>query len=144
MYRVLMAVDGDDGRLDAQLRTLGDLPGRDELAVTVLYVHEEIDVPADEAGRSIIDAINEDIESLQGVPETVGRAVSELEALDVPTDSATARGDPVPSILDAAAELDADAILVAARTRSPVGKAVFGSVTQGVILDGDRPVFVAK
>ncbi|WP_224449948.1 universal stress protein [Haloprofundus salilacus] len=144
MYRILMPVDGDDNRFDAQFRTLREFPGRDDLAVTVLHVHEEIDAPADEAGRSIIDAVNEDIESLQGVPETVGRAVSELEALGVPTDSATTRGDPVKTILDAAAELDADAILVAARKRSPVGKAVFGSITQGVILDGDRPVFVAN
>ena len=52
MYRVLLAVDESEARLSKQLDAIEAFPGRDELAVTVLYVHEEIDVPADKAGRS--------------------------------------------------------------------------------------------
>lgn len=144
MYRVLAAVDGNEDRVAKQLDALREMPGRAELAVTVLHVHEEIDVPADEAGRSVIESINEDIDSLQGVPEAVYRAAEELESLGIQADVATMRGDPVPTILDAAADVDADAILVAARDRSPVGKAMFGSVTQGVILDSDIPVIVGN
>ena len=41
----------------------------------------------------------------------------------------------------AAADVDADAICVSGRKRRPTGKAVFGSVTQDVILGTERPVF---
>ncbi|WP_188979173.1 universal stress protein [Halocalculus aciditolerans] len=144
MYHVLAAVDGNEERAANQIDALRGLPGRDELEVTVLYVHEEIDVPADEAGRSIIEAVNEEIGELQGVPDAVYDVADELRALDVPTDVAELTGEPVEEILSAAADAEADAVLVAGRKRSPVGKAVFGSVTQGVVLDSDVPVIVAK
>lgn len=144
MYHVLVAVDGDEDRLSKQLNTLGDFPGRDEIEATVLYVHEEIDAPADEAGRSVIEAINDEIGSLQGVPETVYRATDELEERGILADTATLSGDPASTIVEAAEDIGVDAILVAGRERSPVGKAMFGSVTQGVILNSDRPVVVAK
>jgi nucleotide-binding universal stress UspA family protein len=143
MYHILVPVDGNEERLDKQLETLSELPGQDELAVTVLYVHEEVDTVADEAGKSVINSINEAIGELQGVPETVERAVAEIEALDIPVDAATAQGTPTDQIIDVAAEVDAEAILIAGRARTPVGKAVFGSVTQGVILTSDLPVIVA-
>jgi nucleotide-binding universal stress UspA family protein len=144
MYRVLMATDEDEERLSRQLDALESLPGRGELIVTLLYVHEEIDTPADEAGRSLIDAINEDIDDLQGVPDTVAAADERLAALGIEASATTVRGDPAEAILDVAAEIEADAILVSAQERSPVGKAMFGSVAQKVILKSDRPVVVAK
>lgn len=144
MYRVLVAVDESEDRLSKQLDALRELPGRDELSVTVLHVHEEIDAPADEAGAAMIDSINEDIDDLQGVPETVSAAAAELDDLGIATEVSTVRGDPAPAILDVAEEIGADAVLVSARERSPVGKAMFGSVTQRVVLDADRPVLVAK
>lgn len=143
MYHVLVPVDGNEERLDKQLETLSELPGRDELAVTVLYVHEEVDTVADEAGKSVINSINEAIGELQGVPETVERAAEEIEALGISVDVATAQGTATDRIIDIAAEVDAKAILIAGRARTPVGKAVFGSVTQGVILNSDLPVIVA-
>lgn len=144
MYRVLAAIDENEDRAAKQLDALRDFPGRGELSVTVLYVHEEIDAPADEAGRSVIDSINEDIDSLQGVPDTLSTAEARLADLGIETTVATVRGDPAAAILDVAEDLGADAVLVAARERSPVGKAVFGSVAQKVILESDRPVVVAK
>ncbi|WP_135830306.1 universal stress protein [Halorussus halobius] len=144
MYRVLAAVDESDQRLATQLDALGALPGRDDLSVTVLHVHEEIEVAADEAGAAMIESINEDIDDLQGVPDTVSRAVAHLDDLGIESTVTTVRGDPAAAILEVAEEVAADAILVSARQRSPVGKAVFGSVTQSVVLDADRPVLVAK
>jgi len=143
MYHILFPVDGNEERLDKQLKTLSELPGQDELAVTVLYVHEEVDTVPDEAGKSVIDSINESLGDLQGVPETVERAAEEIEALDISVDVATTQGTPTDQIIDVAAEVDAEAILIAGRARTPVGKAVFGSVTQGVILKSELPVIVA-
>lgn len=139
-----MPVDGEPERLDRQLQTIRDVIGIDDVAVTVLYVHEEIDTVPDEAGDTVIDSINENIESLQGVPETIERAETSLEADGASVDLVTVKGDPKSVIHDVAKDVGAAVIIVAARDRSPVGKAVFGSVTQSVILEGDRPVLVAK
>ena len=143
MYRVLLPVDHDPDRLDEQLDALFDLPGQDELSVTVIHVHEEVDSPADEAGEYVIDSLNRDIAELQGIPETVDRAVSELEEAGVFEDLQTSAGDPVEEIIEAGENLDVDAYLLAAKRHSPVGKAIFGSVTQGIIVRAEQPVIVA-
>ena len=143
MYHVLLPVDGDEDRLDKQLETLTTLPGDDEITVTVLYVHEEVDTMPDEAGKSIIETVNKSIGDLQGVPATVEQAAAEIEAAGMPVDFVETQGKPTDRIIEAAEELDVAAILIAGRRRTPVGKAVFGSVTQGVILQGERPVIVA-
>jgi nucleotide-binding universal stress UspA family protein len=49
-------------------------------------------------------------------------------------------GAPAPEVLRHARDTNARYIVVGGRKRSPVGKAVFGSVTQDVILNTDRPV----
>lgn len=49
-------------------------------------------------------------------------------------------GDPATEVIEEADRVDARFIVVGGRKRSPVGKAVFGSVSQSVILDSERPV----
>jgi nucleotide-binding universal stress UspA family protein len=70
-------------------------------------------------------------------------AADRVEAADV--DDSRVRviglvGDPASELLRYAREVDARYVVVGGRKRSPVGKAVFGSVTQEVILNADRPV----
>ncbi|MFB6131635.1 MAG: universal stress protein, partial [Salinigranum sp.] len=48
--------------------------------------------------------------------------------------------NPVSKITDVSADVDARFIVIGGRKRTPVGKAVFGSVTQSVLLQADRPV----
>ncbi|MFB6126441.1 MAG: universal stress protein [Halolamina sp.] len=52
-------------------------------------------------------------------------------------------GDPATVVQEVAAEVDADCIALGGGRRSPAGKAVFGSVTQTVLLSANRPVLVA-
>ena len=49
-------------------------------------------------------------------------------------------GDPTEEVLAFASEVDARYVVVGGRRRSPVGKALFGSTTQEVLLESDRPV----
>ncbi|KDS91898.1 universal stress protein UspA [Halorubrum saccharovorum] len=49
-------------------------------------------------------------------------------------------GDPVAEITEAAAETDAQYVVIGGRERSPAGKAIFGSTTQSVLLEAKRPV----
>ena len=49
-------------------------------------------------------------------------------------------GDPAEEITEYSREVDADYVVVSARKRSPLGQAVFGSVTQSLLLNADRPV----
>lgn len=49
-------------------------------------------------------------------------------------------GDPAEELLKYADRKGASYLVVGGRKRSPVGKALFGSVTQSILLDADRPV----
>lgn len=49
-------------------------------------------------------------------------------------------GRPTEEILAVAADVDPRYLVVGGRKRTPVGKAMFGSTTQSVLLDADRPV----
>jgi nucleotide-binding universal stress UspA family protein len=49
-------------------------------------------------------------------------------------------GEPVEEILEAAAERDAHYLVIGGRKRTPTGKALFGSTTQSILLNADRPV----
>ncbi len=51
-------------------------------------------------------------------------------------------GDPATEIVSYAGEIEADLISLAGRKRSPAGKAIFGSVSQAVFLNADRPVLL--
>jgi nucleotide-binding universal stress UspA family protein len=136
MYHVLLATEDEPTPL---VETVTDLPAdTDEIEVTVLNVFEEFEV-RDEGQSVSSDAIYDE----DDVPGSVTAAVDALEAAGVTARVRHEHGDPATVILDTAAELDVDAIAVHGRKRSPIGKALFGSVTQAVLLDADRPVFVA-
>lgn len=146
MYRVLLPVDIDEDRARSQVALLESLPvNPEDIEVILLHVYEEIDAPADEAGFAIMDDINRSIEEIQGQPETIDLVRSRLEELGISNELVEHVGEPGESIVAVAADRDVDAIALGMRDRrSAVGKALFGSVTQHVILNTDRPVFVDK
>lgn len=49
-------------------------------------------------------------------------------------------GDPAMELMEYSAEQDAAYIVVSARKRSPMGQALFGSVTQALLLYAEQPV----
>lgn len=48
--------------------------------------------------------------------------------------------EPTTDVLRACEEFDPDELVISIRDRSPTGKAVFGSVSQQLLLNADRPV----
>ncbi|PAU83199.1 universal stress protein UspA [Halorubrum salipaludis] len=126
MYDVLVGIDNaEDSRAVAQAEAIADIP-TEEGAVTAHLCHVFQENPEGASVHQI---------------SAVRRAREALEDAGIDCVHYEASGEPADELLAAAADVDADAICVSGRKRRPTGKAVFGSVTQDVILGTDRPVF---
>lgn len=125
MYRVLIPVDDNEERATTQAEAVADLPGEVEAIVMRIYgdAQEAKENPVAEtaSGRAAVEIL-----------EDAGMTVTTLER----------GGDPGQEILAAAEERGVDQIVLGGRKRSPLGSLLFGSVSQGVILDSNRPVTV--
>jgi nucleotide-binding universal stress UspA family protein len=127
MYHVVIGVDDNEERAMACARAVGDLPGEaSEKRVTV--IHSFTDNPSGASASQLA--------SVRDVTDF-------LEERGIEVTVAESSGDPADQLLEVAQEEDANLIVVAGRKRSPTGKALFGSVTQSVILNAERPVMVA-
>ena len=125
MYDVLVAIDNaKDERAVAQAEAITDMPTTEgSVQAHLCHVFQE-----NPEGASVHQI------------SAVRRAREVFEAAGVDCVHHEASGEPADELLAAAADVDADAICVCGRRRRPTGKAVFGSVTQDVILGTDRPV----
>ena len=131
MYNVLMPADTSEERTSTQAEYITSLPcAAEEVSVYLLFVYDESDddIPQNLTDPTRIKAIKE----ATNILEDAGVGVTVLE------DST----DTVDTILQHADENDVDEIVLGGRKRSPTGKALFGSVTQSVILNTSRPVTV--
>lgn len=138
-YRVLVPVDSDDERARAAAEAVTTLPGdREQIRATVFHVFEPF--RATDEGM-VTDS--EDIFEHADLPDSVETVVEILEAEGIETEIRREYGDPSDEILAAAADIDADSIVMSGRTRSPTGKIIFGSISQSVLLNADRPVITA-
>ena len=75
--------------------------------------------------------------------EEVAQKLIDVSLADEDTDKVTPVGrvgEPGDEILSLADKLDARYLVIGGRKRTPAGKALFGSVTQRIILDSDRPI----
>jgi nucleotide-binding universal stress UspA family protein len=126
MYHVVIAVDEGADRARKQARAVAGLPNApEEVHATILHVFTE----------------NPDGASATQVG-SVRRVEEMLDEAGVETRIAEQSGEPAATVLDFAQSEDADCICVGGRSRTPAGKAIFGSVAQSVILQADRPVLV--
>lgn len=131
MYKVLVPLDSSRERERGQISALLGLPvDEDELEIVLTHVltAEEEQAPKEMQRPERMNLVKEARQTLeeQGFSVTVR----------------SSRSPPQEGILDLADKIDADHIVLGGRKRSPTGKALFGSVTQGVILNTDRPVTV--
>lgn len=125
MYDIVVGVDTEVERARTQAEAVAELPGIDEVHAILVHVFD------DEGG---------DIESVDAVDEV--RSVLEGTGAEITAEGIG--GDTAMALLDAAARYDADCLCVAGRKRSPTGKAIFGSVTQDVIMGAERPTLVCS
>jgi len=67
-------------------------------------------------------------------------AASAIEGLDHPTTAVGLIGEPAVEVLNYAEKTGARYIVIGGQKRSPVGKALFGSTTQQILLSAELPV----
>ena len=133
MYHVLVPMDADEDRSMTQARYVADLPTAGEgVRATLLFIF------------GARDGVPEEWEKFKSAERigSVRRAAEYLEEHGVDVEIIDESGDTAEFILREAEDRAVDAIVLGGRKRSPAGKAIFGSVTQSVILNTDLPVVV--
>lgn len=149
MYRALLPINENEFRARAQVETVLELPvATGDIAVDILHVHEGDSTtdPQWAAGEGFAESFDEEMaetgRTTDRLPSAVETAVDLLEASDHEYRVHQQGGEPAVAILEFAAEHASNTIILGVSGRSPVGKVLFGSVAQAVILDSDRPVTV--
>jgi len=99
--------------------------------LAVLHVVESIDADRQEAYRL-------------GVSDEIEKVVGQEPGVQWQLHLAIAGADLGNALLKLVDSVDADLLVIGARRRSPVGKALLGSVAQTVILEANLPVLVVK
>ena len=99
--------------------------------LAVLHVVESIDADSREAYRL-------------GVSDEIEKVVGQEPAISWRLHLATAGPDLAGALLKLVDGVDADLLVIGARRRSPVGKALLGSVAQTLLLEANVPVLVVK
>jgi nucleotide-binding universal stress UspA family protein len=128
MYHVLLPVDSNEERASAQTAATLALPEPAEfVTATVIHVFESEEM----AEKTTVEQT------------TAGKLmVEDLRDAGVEVETESVYGDPAERVVTLADDHDVDMIVMGGRKRSPLGALVFGSVSQSVILDSERPVAV--
>jgi nucleotide-binding universal stress UspA family protein len=128
MYHIVVGIDEDEEHAELCADEVLKMPG-DPSEKRVTLIHSFTDNPTGASATQL----------------TPVRAAGDLlDEAGVEYEVTESSGDPADAIIDAADEADADLIIIGGRKRSPTGKALFGSVTQTVILNAGRPVMVTS
>jgi nucleotide-binding universal stress UspA family protein len=126
MYEVLVPIDESMDRVGAQIEALLELEEEGtDIQAYLIHVFDE-----NRPGASV-----QQVDSVRHAESTLQEEGIEVTLLE-------ASGDPIKRILDHAQEYDVDVICLGGRKRTPAGKVLFGSVTQSVALESNRPVFI--
>lgn len=132
MFTVVLATDGHEERVMEQAKAVANYPcASEEIEVIIVNVAREIQ--SDEGGKIRI-------EEHADMPNSASNALELFESEGITAQTEQRIGKPSEEIIRAARNANADQIVLGGRKRSPVGKAVFGSVVQEVILNAEYPV----
>lgn len=138
---ILVVVD-DSGAVEETVRVAADLARTYGDELVALGVVPTTEFLREQQGKTSLDDVDvEPIERYESEAADRARAAVERH-LDEPT-TVTGAGrvaDPAEGIVEAGRDVDARFVVIGARRKSPVGKAIFGSTTQSVLLNADRPV----
>lgn len=131
---IVAAVDGEH-RPDQVVATGAELAKAFDEELFVTHVMKESTFEAEREEREYY------VDEASADAANQARAVAEATVDDVGGMTFRGRvGDPVEMILDEAQSQDARYLVIGGRRRTPVGKAVFGSTSQSLLLGADRPV----
>ncbi len=134
MYEVLIPVDVNEDSARAQARFVADLPDAENaVTATVFFVFtgEQESLPDELQQFKSADRVG-----------SVRACKSVLEEANVSVSVRDESGNPAKGITEYAELNEPDLIVLGGRKRTPVGKAIFGSVAQSVILNTNHPVVV--
>ena len=127
MYTIVAGIDSDKQRATSQAETITGMPmNPEELRVVLTHSFKE-----NRSGASIAQVSS--VQRAESILEDAGIEVLLEES---------GNNDAAETVLETAADYEADLIAVAGRKRSPTKKVVFGSVSQEIMLNTDRPVLV--
>jgi len=144
MHQIVIPVDEDEMRATNAAEFVIEMLNESKLdvdpaniSVSVINVFKEFNAIDDGGNVKSKDLYDED-----ELSEPMVTVRDLLVEADISVNLERRHGDPADEIVEYAASIDADVIVLSGRKRSPVGKAMFGSVTQDVILDSDRPITI--
>ncbi|WP_226023752.1 universal stress protein [Halomicrobium salinisoli] len=158
---VLLPVsDADEDRLNRLVDAVLEIAGPTDATVVVAHAIPDEDdgvvttIPAISGGNypqvlsrpeydDLLDQYPDDDQSVDDVVaehETVQSVTDRLGDAGVEYAVRGAVGDPSEAILELAADVDADRLVIGGSRRTPTDKAVFGSLSQTLLLEAPCPV----
>jgi len=141
MKRILIATDGSQAADDAVSFGL-DLAVRHGAAAVVVHVVPTVDFVPVLGGFGLVGA--QAHEPYPGDVRMLEEAGAEAAARGVPVETKLLTGGTVDEIVAYADSCDVDLIVVGSRGHGPVGSALLGSTSLGVLHEAHRPVLVVR
>lgn len=139
MADILIPVEEEDIQINNTKSTVLGLPFNSEATnLHILNVFEEFEVESAQWST-----INSEEFYDKEFPQSIANLADEFDDNGYSVELHRRHGDPVDTIIQLSNEINADMIIVGGRKRSPVGKVLFGSVAQSVVLQTDIPVLIA-
>lgn len=139
MFSVLLAIGKNAENSLRAAEAIADIPDvENSVHVTVLHVAEEFNIAYGDGSTLSPENLRDEDE----IEESVKNVVQFLEEQGISVSVKLSEGDVTNGIIEAADEINANRIVMAGRKRSPIGKAIFDSTTQSVLLNSNRPVTV--
>lgn len=138
---VVVAVEEDDRQTELP-RVAADLAttyGDELIAVHVVPTEEFLETQQNATSLAKVEP--QPIERAESEAAETARSIVEDTVDDSGNVTGEGRvGDPAEHVVSMSEDVEARYLVIGGRHRSPVGKAVFGSTTQSVLLNADRPV----